>query len=128
MALVARPFDLPINDHLSVVRRDLPRVGRVELDLCAGDTVLLTVDAQDTQETDMEKLYDEALQLLASSVLSLAYQILWSGSSLVERNGALSVFLRDEVPLQFIETLRECVLRTATADMEGTAVNGQDWA
>jgi hypothetical protein len=27
-----------------------------------------------------------------------------------------------------LETLRACVLRTATADMEGTAVNGQDWA
>ena len=122
-----KPFDLPINDHLSVVRRDLPRVHRVELDLVIGDTVVLTVDAQDG-EASPEALYEDALQLLASSVLSLAYQILWSGSALGERNGSLAVFLRDEVPLQFLETVRECTVLTAVSDAAMDAVNGEDWA
>jgi hypothetical protein len=122
-----KPFDLPINDHLSVVRRDLPRVHRVELDLVIGDTVVLTVDAQDA-EASLEALYEEALQLLASSVLSLAYQIVWSGSPLGERNGSLAVFLRDEVPLQFLETVRACAVLTAVSDAALHAVNGEDWA
>lgn len=122
-----QPFFLPINDHLSVVRRDLPRVHRVELDLMIDDVVVLTVDAQDADAT-LDALYEEALQILASSVLSLAYQILWSGSPLGERNGSLAVFLRDEVPLQFLETVRECTVLTAVSDAALHAVNGQDWA
>ena len=119
-----RPLVLPLHDHLTVVRRDFPALRRVELDLCCDDAVILTVESFSPESEDMESLYADALQLLAASLLSLAFETLWVGHNTVERSGALAVFLRDEVMLQFIDTVRECATGT-----EGPmdAVNGTDW-
>jgi hypothetical protein len=92
-----------------VVRRDFPALRRVELDLCCDDAVILTVESFSPESEDMEALYADALQLLAASLLSLAFETLWVGHNTVERSG----------------TVRECATGT-----EGPmdAVNGTDWA